>query len=141
MKITEPKWSPYSKELNQEALDNPQVGDYWHERFSPYFLVVAVKGEKITVLSCVGGPNSFNRKHELNARINNLLADSWSFDYSKHMVVDKEWIKKMVTYSSIPGFVADVVRGTKMIDIVEEWRQFHRERLQQELAELVGIEE
>jgi hypothetical protein len=135
MKISEPSWSPISKNNNQLALDNPQVGDYWNERFCPYFLVVAVRDDKITVLSCLGGEHSFNRKHEQNARIMNTDDMTWSFDYSKHMVVNREWMAKAVKYSSIDGFCADVVREG-MSGVVEEWKQFHRERLTKELEEM-----
>lgn len=93
---------------NQAALDSPQVGDYWHERFCPYFLIVGIDGEQITVLSCVGGENYHDRKHELNAKI--TTKTGWTFDFSKAMIVDKKWIDDLVLYHSIPGFVADVVR-------------------------------
>ena len=43
---------------NHKALLNPQPGDYWHEMFCPYFIVVKVKGDDITVLSCLGGPTA-----------------------------------------------------------------------------------
>jgi hypothetical protein len=124
MKITEPKWSPYSKEYNQEALDNPQPGDYWQERFCPYFLVVAVRDDKITVLSCLGG----------NAKIDNKDG-TWSFDYSKHIVVDRAWMTKAVKYDTIDGFCANVVRGKTTVAL-EEWKQFQRERLTKELEDL-----
>ena len=137
MKITEPKWTRMSDQKNQEAVDNPQVGDYWSERFCPYFLVVKVKGDDITVLSCVGGPQSFNRKDELNARIDNG-DNTWSMDYSKHMVVDREWIKKLVSYGSIPGFCADVVRYGQASAMVREWKEFHQARLEQELKDLIN---
>jgi len=114
MKIAEPKWSPYSKELNQAALDNPQVGDYWSERMCPYFLVVDVQGADYTILCAF--PND---KVAQMARV--IGTDTWEFDYSKHSVVSKDWIKKTVCYTSIPGFVADVARNEKMRAIAEEW--------------------
>ncbi len=130
MKIKNDRW-----EHNQEALDNPQPGDYWHEMFCPYFIVVKVDGEKITVLSCLGGPNSFSRKGELNARVDNIDG-TWSFDYSRHMVVDKAWIAKAVKYGSIEGFVADVVRDEKRQKIVEEWVEYQYHALMKQILEL-----
>lgn len=116
MKIAEPKWSPYSKELNEEALDNPQVGDYWKERMCPYFLVVDVQGDDYTILCAFPGD-----KVAQMARV--IGTNTWEFDYSKHSVVSSDWIKETVCYTSIPGFVADVVRGNeKMRMIVEEWK-------------------
>lgn len=136
MKIDEPKWSRISDQKNQDAVDNPQVGDYWHERFCPYFIVVKVKDDDITVLSFVGGPESYNRKDEINAKIKNG-DNTWSADCSKHMIVNREWIKKLVSYGSIPGFVADVVRYGESSKMVIEWKEFHRARLEQELKEFM----
>jgi hypothetical protein len=124
--------------LNKQALALPQPGDYWQEMFCPYFLVVAVnpKQDQYTVLSCMGGPKSYSRKEEINARIDNK-DNTWSFDYSKHMVVDRAWIEKAVKYGSIDGFVADVMRsGEKSTLIVKEWKRFHTQRLLKELKEL-----
>jgi len=126
------------KKLNQEALDNPKPGDYWNEMFCPYFVVVSVnpKKDQYTVLSCLGGPDSYNRKDEINARIS-VDSGHWGFDYSKHMVVDHAWIERTVRYDSIDGFVANVRRGSeKMMGIVKDWKQFHAQRL---LGELKGL--
>ena len=112
---------------NRKALDNPIPGDYWHEMFCPYFLVTQVDGDMITVLPCFGKDSA--RKE--------VDSNSWEFDYSKHMIVDKEWIAKTVKYQTIENFVADVVRGSdKLNKVVEEWKRFHRERLSKELEKL-----
>ncbi len=121
---------------NSQALDNPRPGDYWHEMFSPYFIVVDVKGKDITVLSCMGGPDSYNRKDELNAKIDSK--DGWSFDYSKTMVVDREWISKAVKYGNIEGFVADVVQSEKTEKIVTEWRNWVQKDMRRQIRELEG---
>jgi len=121
-------------EQNQQAVDNPKPGDYWQERFCPYFLVVDVKGDSYTVLSCLGGPNSFTRKHELNAKIDGQ--DGWHFDYSKSMVVDKDWILKAVTYGTITGFAADVVNSEKTRLIVTEWRSHVQQEMKRKIDSL-----
>ena len=136
MSTTETQLKPYSKELNVEALFNPQPGDYWQEMFCPYLVVVAVKGSAITVLSCMGGPQSYSRKHELNAKIEYPLDNSWGFDYTKHMVVDYNWMKKAVTYGITDGFVADVVRSESSKRIAEEWKAAQIELLTQQLKDL-----
>ncbi len=123
------------KQQNQQALDNPQPGDYWNEMFCPYFIVVDVQGQDITVLSCLGGSDSFNRKHEPNAKIE-VDGAHWAFDYGKEMVVDREWIAKAVKYDSIDGFVADVVRSGKTERIVQEWRNFKQKDLRRQIQEL-----
>ena len=117
------------QELNKTAMDLPSPGDYWQEMFCPYFLVVASTPAKnqYTILSCISEPN---------ARTQNNDGKTWSFDYSKHQVVDRAWIEKHVTYGSIPGFVANVIRNDKFKSIVKEWKQFHAQRLLKELKEL-----
>jgi hypothetical protein len=124
-----------AQKLNETALANPQPGDYWQEMFCPYFVVTAVAGDDITVLSCFGGPNSFSRKNETNAKVDNKDG-TWSFDYSKHMVVDREWMRRAVRYESIDGFVADVIRNDKFKTVVKEWKQFNAQRLLTELKAL-----
>jgi hypothetical protein len=121
-------------QLNQDAITNPQPGDYWHEMFCPYFLVVHVDGDDITVLSCLGGPDSYNRKSEINARVDNGDG-TWSFDYSKSQVIDRAWIRDLVLYQSIQGFVADVVRSERSIAAVTEWRDSESKRLLDRVAE------
>ena len=129
---------------NQKALAFPQIGDYWHEMFCPYFVIVNKEGDQFRVLSCLGGPKSFTRKHELNAQIE-VDSGHWGFDYSKSMLVDHEWIRRTVRYESIDGFVADVVQSEKTARIVQEWREHKRltmleeiERLEEEYEKFTG---
>jgi len=129
-------WNPEQQRLdNEKALANPQPGDYWNEMFCPYFVVVDVKGPAITVLSCLGGPNSFTRKHELNARLE-VDSGHFGFDYSKSMVVDREWMEKAVRYDTIDGFVADVSRSEKTERIAQEWRNWVQKDLRRQIREL-----
>lgn len=122
-------------QLNQEALANPQPGDYWHERFSPYFVVVNREGDQFRVLSCMGGPGHYLRKEELNARIE-IDSEHWGFDYSKSMLVDHEWIRRAVTYGSIEGFVADVSRSQAAGQVALEWRDWHQRQLKAQIRAL-----
>ena len=119
---------------NCESLDNPRIGDYWNEMFCPYFLVVDVKGDDITVLSCLGGPNSYNRKHEPNARID--AKDGWTFDLSKSMIVNRAWMERAVKYDSIEGFVADVGNSEKTVQIAMEWRDYKQKQIRNQILEL-----
>ena len=120
---------------NQKALAFPQIGDYWHEMFCPYFVIVNKEGDKYRVLSCLGGPKSFTRKDELNAQIQ-VDNGHWGFDYSKSMLVDHEWIRRTVTYESIDGFVADVVRSEKTQLIVTEWRDWYQRDMRRKIDQL-----
>src|ERR1035437_1066361 len=108
------------EETAEEAFKNPRVGDYWSEHFCPYFVIVKIDGDDFYVLSAIGGTHFFNRKHELNAKID--FGGKWGFDYSKAMIVDKAWITKAVKYGSIEGFVADATRG--VMDFVKEWKEY-----------------
>ena len=96
------------------------------------------------MLSCMGGPHHYLRKDELNARIE-IDKNHWAFDYSKSMLVDREWIRRAVTYGSIDGFVADVVRTEKTQLIVTEWRDWYQrdmrkkiEQMEQQWADFTG---
>ena len=120
---------------NQQALDNPRPGDYWHERFSPYFVIVNREGDQYRVLSCMGGPHHYLRKNELNARIE-IDKDHWAFDYGKEMIVDRAWIERAVRYERIDGFVADVSNTEKTQRIVQEWRNFKQRDLRRQIQEL-----
>jgi hypothetical protein len=134
MKIKDP-----CRELNELAYATPQAGDFWLERiYLPYFIVVQadVLRNEYTVLSCMGGPQSFNRKDELNAKRDNHDG-TWEFDYSKSMVVNKEWITKAVRYSSgTDGFVCDVTRSARNDTIVQEWVEYKAQKLMAELKKL-----
>lgn len=123
-------------EQNRKALDNPRPGDYWHEMFCPYFLVVNVKGKNITVLSCLGGEKSLNRKHEPNAKIG--MGDRWTFDIEKDFVVDREWMEKAVKYFTFDGFCADVTRSAHTEQIAENWRIAKAAKLRKEWEDLTG---
>jgi len=123
------------QEANQRALNCPRPGDYWQEMFCPYFVVVQVKGPAVTVLSCLGGPNSFSRKHEPCAKIE-VDGNHWAFDYGKEMTVDREWIERAVRYESIDGFVADVSNTEKTQRIIEEWRKYRANLIKQQITQL-----
>ena len=122
---------------NTDAVVTPKVGDYWHEMFCPYFIIVHIKDKKYTVLSCLSHPGrSDYRKDEPYARIDNNDG-TWSFDYSKSMVVSQEWIVKAVTYqdSATSGCCASVVNTPKTQEIVDEWRNYRAMQLLDELKE------
>lgn len=114
---------------NQEAMDDPQPGDYWHEMLCPYFMVVHRDGDRITVLNCLD-------RHGTSAwmKVDN---EHWTFDVSKSIVVDTDWIRARVRYDSLDGFVADAVRGReKHLSIVNDWIQYRGKKLVQELQSL-----
>lgn len=123
------------QEQNRRALVNPQPGDYWHEMFCPYFVVVDRRDDDITVLGCLGSPNSHNRKDQPNAKIDHPDG-TWSFDYSQSMTVDRAWIERAVRYESIDGFVADVVNSERTRAIVSEWRDHYQLGLLEQIEQI-----
>lgn len=121
-----------SKKINEEALAEPRVGDYWHEMFCPYFCIVNIKDDKYFIL------NFMDRDSEYCAKIENHDG-TWSIDYSKTMVVNHAWIKSKVTYQTIPGFVADVVRNEgRGNTITSDWRDFTQKKMRQQIEDLTN---
>lgn len=113
---------------NEKAFIHPEPGDFWWEMFCPYFIIVDVNEEldEYIVLSCIGGEDSFSRKDEKNSKITNMDG-TWSFDYSKSMVVSKEWISKAIHYDTLPlKFVADVSRTDRNLRVVAEYLEFQK---------------
>ncbi len=120
---------------NLKALLNPRIGDYWQEMFCPYFVIVDIEGNQYRVLSCMGGPNSFTRKDEPNAR-KEVDGAHWCFDYGQSMLVDRSWIEQAVKYENIDGFVADVVNSEKTQLIAQEWRKFKAQEIRRKIEAL-----
>lgn len=107
-----------SEEQNRLAMTKPSIGDFWTEMiFVPYFIVVDVdpSNDEYTVLC------AFDHKGAKNARA--TKDDHYYFDYTKHSIVNKEWIEDLVQYSSKTGFVADVRNNKKTLCLVQEWRE------------------
>lgn len=95
-----------NEQINKEALDNPQPGDYWSEMFCPYFLILKVIGEKIVIID--------KRK--------DVDKTHWTWDLKEWKIVDKKHIKQKVTYSTIDGFCADVSRN-KHLEFVNDFNE------------------
>jgi hypothetical protein len=107
--------------LDDEAVYCPQIGDTWWEMSVMYFIVVAINlsNGNYTVLSC------FSDDDVMKAKVENRDG-TWSFDYSKHSLVTKDWISKTVHYTALPSqFVAHVRRSESNMRVVNEWREFH----------------
>lgn len=101
---------------NREALINPQIGDYWHEMFCPYFLIVDIRDDVYIILDFIRSrPHSAYVEHK----------DGWSIDFSKAVQVNKEWIEKQVKYSTMDSFVANVVRKESWSLNAQKWRELN----------------
>lgn len=86
------------KEDNTKHVADPQPGDYWHEMFVPYVVVLAVDGDNLTVC----------RKRK------DVDKDHWTWDLTQTSSMTKQELRELVTYGTIPGFVADVVPQSHM---------------------------
>lgn len=83
------------KVLNQKHLDDPKVGDYWHEMFCPYFIITEVRALDITVLDKTIG----------------LPENRFTFDETKPRIIKRSDLAKEVQYSTSDEFMADVMIG------------------------------
>ena len=103
MKIHHPTKSHLSKKesarylLNVKHEKSPQPGDYWHERFTPYFIVIRHDKKTDTVFY-------------VDDKI--YVDDYFKFDFAKVKSLPRTELFKQVHYNSTcfgHAFVADVV--------------------------------
>lgn len=90
---------------NVSHAEFPQVGDYWHERFSPYFVVLDVLDDHVVICD-----------KKMDVDINH-----WCFDYREYKVITKQEMVKQIKYSTMDKFVADVC-PEHMLEDIEEWK-------------------
>lgn len=103
---------------NQAHCVMPVAGDYWHEMFCPYHVVLSVEPMTETLVICdeiVRGKDTF------------------TFDISKTKVITFAEHEKLVRYGSIDGFVADVVPD-RVPKYVEEYNAMTSDDLASMLA-------
>lgn len=103
--------------LNLKHIENPQPGDYWHEMFCPYHVVLAVADN-----------------HVIICEKNIDMKDGWTFDLSETRTLSHLEHRNLVTYSTLRDkFVADVVPNSKLMPMVKEWRDEKFKELQNQL--------
>jgi hypothetical protein len=83
---------------------NPEVGDYWHEMFCPYFIVLAVLDDGLYIIC------------DEKMRVDD---SSWKFNLALCKQVSFEYFSR-VRYGSIDGFCADVSVGNHPA-VVDAW--------------------
>ena len=82
------------QELNEQHVKKPRVGDFWHEMFFPYFLVVEVTKYGLIVL---------DKTKEVDEH-------HYTFDETKPRVMTKQELRNAVTYTTMRDkFVANVI--------------------------------
>lgn len=98
-----------SAELNQKHYDCPEVGDYWHEHFVPY-LVVLRRLDNGNLVIC---------DEQMD------LVGGTAFDVDKAREITHRELRDKITYSSDnTKFVADVVPKRLLIQ-AEIWEARH----------------
>lgn len=75
------------QERNRIHEANPEPGDYWHEHYSPYFVVLAYDKEKDEVVYC-------------DTTIDHPSTLEFEFDVSKAKKTTREFLFKRVHYDS-----------------------------------------
>ena len=87
-----------NKQLNEQHAANPQVGDYWQERFSPCPCFLVIEASKFSV--------SFLSKTKLVLNAVTLEKDRF-WDVSHIETCTPKEFKRRVSYNSIPGTWCD----------------------------------
>lgn len=92
-------------QINELHLRDPKPGDFWHERFCPYHIVLAVTPSGV-VIADKTRPDGDSH---------------YTFDLESAREITHEEHGKAVRYSSGNGFVADVVPVRAALS-VREWK-------------------
>lgn len=96
--------TPAYDAINEKHVADPQPGDYWHEMFCPYVAILARVGNHLIVY----------RKRK------DVPPNHWTWDTDEPSMMTLAELRKLVTYDTIDGFVADVVPG-HMKDFADEF--------------------
>ncbi|QKL02911.1 hypothetical protein GEV39_16660 [Pseudomonas sp. NY5710] len=92
-------------QVNELHLREPQPGDFWHERFCPYHIVLAVTPDGVVITDKTKPDGSSHYTFELEA--------AKEITHEEHA--------RAVRYSSGNGFAADVVPA-RAAGSVREWK-------------------
>ena len=104
--------------LNQKHIENPQPGDFWHEMFAPYHVVLAVTDSHVIIC---------DKKVSVDSH-------HYTFDMSETKTISHLEHRDLVTYKTMRDkFVADVVPNSKLMSMVQEWRDEKLKQLQTEM--------
>ncbi|WP_256824916.1 ead/Ea22-like family protein [Pseudomonas kurunegalensis] len=92
-------------QVNELHLREPQPGDFWHERFCPYHIVLAVTPDGVVITDKTKPDGSSH----------------YTFDLEAAKEITHEEHARAVRYSSGNGFAADVVPA-RAAGSVREWK-------------------
>jgi hypothetical protein len=103
---------------NQKHVDQPMVGDFWHEMFSPYHIVLAVTDTHVIICE----------------KTKSVGSTGYTFDLTETRTVTHLEHRDIVTYSTMRDkFVADVVPNCKMMPLIQEWRDKRKLAMMEEM--------
>lgn len=95
------------KLITQDGYENPVAGDYWHEMFCPYFVVLRSTADDDSVIIC-------DEKKDVDG--------GWYFDLTKAKEVDWPEYREIVRFrSGYDGFVADC-ESVRHYKVVTDWK-------------------
>ncbi len=92
--------------INEKHVAEPQPGDYWHECFSPYHVVLAVDGDAVTICD----------------KTLSVGKSQWTFDLSVIKTVSRSELRALARYGVIDGWIASVVVGGSCMTFVDDYR-------------------
>jgi hypothetical protein len=79
------------KERAEAHINEPCVGDYWHETFCPVCVVLSVSDFRLVIC-----------KHTT------AFDDGWTWALDNRTDISRDEFKQWLAYKSIPGYWADV---------------------------------
>jgi hypothetical protein len=88
---------------NLQHMDFPQPGDYWHEMFCPYLVVLKVLPEGLVIC---------DQKESVDA-------GHWTWSLGKARLISRSELAEAVRYRNYDGFVADVCPRQHMQTVLE----------------------
>lgn len=79
--------------LSVEHRANPEPGDYWHECFVPYFVVLAVGARDVLVCR----------------KTKEVDSGHWTWDLGHTVTLSRERFEKAISYETMPDKTAAIV--------------------------------
>lgn len=131
-----------SNTLNQEAFLDPQPGDYWHERLTPYFIIVdkceVDENQYLIVLENTKQAPGNKFYFDVNSPSVYTM-----FDFERRIKYARAVSVKHLNPENINIFCADVIRTDKFLEIVKEFKEAfpdtHNHSVIKELIDRVKI--
>lgn len=108
-------------QISQEHLNNPKVGDYWHEMLMPVAIVIDVNDDEITICG----------------RIKDTGEGCWTWDQNFIKIITKKEMREYFSYDTIPNktWCRCIPEGHK--EWVMEWNHHNMDKIVNNLFESI----